>query len=297
LVKRHNLKGRILAKLEYYNPGGSKKDRFARQVIEDLEKSGKLKPGQTVVELTSGNTGTGLAIICAIKGYPFVAVISKGNSIERVRMMTSFGAEVVLVDQSPGSKVGEVSGEDLQLVEKKAQEVVKERGALRTDQFKLESNIRAHELGTGPEAWEQSQKSIEVFADFCGTAGTFTGCARFFKKVAPSAHCYAIEPQTARFLETKKAENSKHKIQGGGYSRELPLFDRSLAHGFIGISDEEATETARELAKVEGIFGGFSSGANVAAALKLLKNQESGKTVFVLVPDTGLKYLSTDLYP
>src|SRR5512147_94722 len=145
------IEGRILAKLEYLSPGFSKKDRIARQMIEEAEASGVLEPGQTVVELTSGNTGTGLAIVCAVKGYPFVAVMSKGNSMERARMMRALGAEVALVDQTPGSPPGQVSGGDLALVEEAAQRITKERNAFRADQFHLESSSRAHYLHTGPE--------------------------------------------------------------------------------------------------------------------------------------------------
>src|SRR5512136_2953164 len=165
--------GRILAKLEYLNPGFSKKDRIARQIIEDAEAEGKLQPGQTVVELTSGNTGTGLAIVCGIKGYPFVAVMSKGNSMERARMMSALGAEVVLVDQLPNSKPGQVSGGDLELVEKEAQRIVAERNAFRADQFRLTGNFRAHYLHTGPEFIKQSGGVIDAFCDFVGTGGSF----------------------------------------------------------------------------------------------------------------------------
>src|SRR5690348_943693 len=143
--------GRILAKLEYLNPGFSKKDRIARQIVEDAEADGSLRPGQTVVELTSGNTGTGLAIVCAVKGHPFVAVMSRGNSAERARMMRALGAEVVLVNQAPGSEAGQVSGEDLALVEQEAQRITQARAGFRADQFRHEGNFRAHYLHTGPE--------------------------------------------------------------------------------------------------------------------------------------------------
>jgi cysteine synthase A len=169
--------GRILAKLEYLNPGHSKKDRIAKQMIEEAEAAGQLKPGQTVVELTSGNTGTGLAIVCAVKGYRFVAVMSKGNSRERARMMSALGAEVVLVDQLPGSTPGHVSGGDLALVEEAAQRITRERGAFRADQFHLKGNARAHELHTGPEIIRQAGRTIDAFCDFVGTGGSFAGCA------------------------------------------------------------------------------------------------------------------------
>jgi len=296
LVRHYGVKGRILAKLEYMNPGHSKKDRIARQMIEEAEKSGALRAGQTVVELTSGNTGIGLAIVCAVKGYPFVAVMSHGNSVERVRMMAALGAEVVMVEQACGSKPGEVSGADLALVEERAQKIVQKRRAFRADQFKLLANVHAHERGTAPEAWKQSGRRIDVFADFPGSGGSFTGCARFLKRVNPRARCYAIEPATAPFLAGGTVTNPAHKIQGGGYSSPLPLFDLSLVDGYLKISDKQAIATARDLARHEGVFGGFSSGANTAAAIQLLQESEKGKTILVLICDSGLKYLSTDLY-
>src|SRR5512135_2708578 len=176
------LDGRILAKMEYLNPGLSKKDRIARQIIEEAEVQGGLKPGQTVVELTSGNTGTGLAIVCAVKGYPFVAVMSRGNSMERVRMMSAFGAEVVLVDQLPGSRPGQVSGGDLALVEEAAQRITRERNAFRADQFHLQGSSRGHYLHTAPEILKQAGGKIDAFCDFAGTGSSFGGCARAFKE-------------------------------------------------------------------------------------------------------------------
>src|SRR5215471_2320182 len=165
------LDGRILAKLENLNPGASKKDRIARQIIEDAEQSGELLPGQTVVELTSGNTGTGLAIVCGVKGYPFVAVMSAGNTPERAVMMRALGAEVVLAPQAPGSVIGQVSGDDLALVEEETQRIVKERNAFRADQFHRVSNFRAHYLHTGPEILAQSPYPIDLFCDFVGSGG------------------------------------------------------------------------------------------------------------------------------
>jgi cysteine synthase A len=291
------INGRILAKLEYLNPGLSKKDRIARQIIEDAEASGILKPGRTVVELTSGNTGTGLALVCAVKGYPFVAVMSKGNSVERVQMMTAFGAEVVLVDQCPNSQPGQVSGKDLELVERETQKIVEERGAFRADQFCLQGNTQAYYLRTGPEFIIQSGESIEAFCDFVGTGGSFTGCAMAFKEHDPSILCFIVEPAGTAILSGKLPINPSHRIQGGGYSKvHLPLLKAELIDGYLSVTDEEAIQMVHRLAKEEGIFAGFSSGANVAAALKLLKNSLAGKTVAVLLSDSGLKYLSTDLW-
>ena len=289
--------GRILAKLDYLNPGFSKKDRIARQIIEDAEADGRLQPGQTVVELTSGNTGTGLAIVCGIKGYRFVAVMSKGNSPERARMMRALGAEVVLVDQLPGSKPGQVSGGDLALVEQTAQRLVAERGAFRADQFQLAGNFRAHYLHTGPELFQQAAGQIDAFCDFAGTGGTFAGCAAALKERKPAIRCYVVEPAGAAVLAGGPVTNPNHRIQGGGYSMpELKLLRRDQVDGYLQVTDAEAVELTRRLAREEGIFAGFSSGANVAAALQLLRTSGRGQTVAVLMCDSGLKYLSNDLW-
>jgi len=289
--------GRILAKLEYLNPGFSKKDRIARQIIEDAKASGELKPAQTVVELTSGNTGTGLAIVCGIKGYPFVAVMSRGNSIERARMMSALGAEVVLVDQLPESVPGQVSGGDLALVEQATRKIVEARMAFRADQFRLKGNFRAHYLNTGPEIIRQSGGEIDLFCDFAGTGGSFAGCAAALKEYNPEIKSFIVEPDGAAILAGEPVTYPNHRIQGGGYAMaDLPLLDSELIDGYLKVSDQQAIELARRLAKEEGIFAGFSSGANVAAAMKLLNTSFKGGTAVVLICDSGLKYLSTDLW-
>ena len=299
LARALQLDGRILAKLEFLNPGYSKKDRVALQIIEDAEADGLLKPGQTVVELTSGNTGTGLAIVCGVKGYPFVAVISEGNSIERVRMMKALGAEVVRVPQAPGSIPGQVSSSDLALVEQRAQELTCERGAFRVDQFKRAGSARAHELHTAQEIWRQTDGRFDAFCDFLGTGGSFAGCAAAFRRLDPRIQCYVVEPSSAAILGTERVENENHRIQGGGYAMsaaDLPLVRSELIDGFLSVTDEEAMETARLLARQEGLFAGFSAGANVAAAAQLLRTTARGATIVVLLCDSGLKYLSTDLW-
>lgn len=291
------LPGRIVAKLEYLNPGLSKKDRIARQMIEDSEASGELKPGQTVVELTSGNTGTGLAIVCAVKGYSFVAVMSKGNSVERARMMRALGAEVVLVDQLPGSAPGQVSGGDLERVEQETRRIARERGAFRADQFALLGNFRAHYEHTGPEILAQTGGQLDAFCDFVGTAGSFAGCAAAFKASNPAIQCFVVEPEGAAVLARQPVTRSNHKIQGGGYViPDLHFLNRQEVDGYLQVSEDEAISTARDLARKEGLFAGFSSGANVAAALRLLSGDLRGKTIAVLLCDSGLKYLSTDLW-
>jgi len=292
-----NLEGRILAKLENLNPGYSKKDRIARQIIEDAEAAKALTPGQTVVELTSGNTGTGLAIVCGIRGYPFVAVMSKGNSQERARMMAALGAEVVLVDQLPDSTPGQVSGADLERVELETQRIVQARQAFRADQFKLQGNFRAHYLHTGPEILRQAKNQIHAFCDFVGTGGSFGGCSTAFKEADPQIKCYVVEPRGAAVLAGEPSRRPNHRIQGGGYCMPaLTFVNLGLVDGYLQVSDDEAVLAARRLAKEEGIFAGFSSGANLAAALQLLVGPHRGKTVVIIICDSGLKYLSTDLW-
>ena len=297
LTKFHNVKGTILAKLEYLNPGFSKKDRAALGIIQEAEKSGMLAPGQTVVELTSGNMGTGLAIVCSVKGYPFIAVMSKGNSEERARMMRSLGAEVVLVDQLPGSSPGQVSGGDLDLVDQVAKKITQERQAFRADQFNRDGNWLAHYNDTASEIWEATNGKLDGFADFLGSGGTYKGIAKGLKKHNSAIQCFVIEPEGAAPMAAKTVTNPNHPIQGGGYNMSnLKFLDGVPVDGFIQISGKDAQKTTRDLAKHEGIFGGFSSGANVAAALKLLSKDMSGKTIVVIICDSGLKYLSTDLW-
>lgn len=293
------LEGKILAKIEYFNPGFSKKDRVALQTIEEAEKQGILQPNQTIIELTSGNTGTGYAIVCAIKGYQFIAVMSKGNSIERAKMMRGLGAKVVLVDQALGSTEGQVSGEDLALVEKESQRLTKELKAFRADQFILDGNWRSHYLHTGHEIIEQTAGQIDAFCDFIGSAGSYVGISKALKEFNLNIKCYIVEPKTTAILANKTINNQNHKIQGGGYSIKNLKFlenENTKIDGYLQISDSEAIETARNLACKEGIFAGFSSGANVATAIQLLKGEMKGKIIVCLIPDSGLKYLSTDLW-
>ncbi|MFW9927674.1 MAG: PLP-dependent cysteine synthase family protein [Candidatus Thorarchaeota archaeon] len=297
IVEKSGLDGRILAKVEYFNPGLSKKDRIALQMIVDAEKSGALKPGQTVIELTSGNTGTGLAIVCSLKGYPFVAVMSKGNTEERARMMRAYGAHVVLVDQAPGAPPNQVSGESLALVEKETQRLSKELNAFRADQFVLDGNWRAHYNSTGREIIKQSKGIVNAFCDFVGSGGSFVGISKALREHNSSVKCYIIEPESAPVLAGQEITNPDHKIQGGGYSMpHLKYLQNIKVDGFIQVSNEEAMECARRLGKEESLFSGFSSGANLAGAIQLLEGELSGSTIAILLPDSGLKYLSTDLW-
>jgi cysteine synthase len=289
--------GRVVAKLEYLNPGYSKKDRIAREIIDEALADGVLRPGQPVVELTSGNTGTGLAIVCAVRGHPFVAVMSEGNSSERARMMRALGAEVVLVPQAPDSHRGQVSGDDLALVEERARQLTAERSAFRADQFANPAAARAHERHTGAELWEQAGGQIDAFCEFVGTGGTYAGVTRALKARNTAIRCYVVEPEGAAPLSGGAVRNPSHRIQGGGYSMaELELLGDVPVDGYLTVSDDEAIEVTRRLAREEGIFAGFSSGAVVAAALRLLETDHAGGTVAVILADSGLKYLSTDLW-
>jgi cysteine synthase A len=297
LTRYEGCEGTILAKLDHLNPGFSKKDRAALGVIEAAEKDGSLSPGQTVVELTSGNMGTGLAIVCGIKGYPFVAVMSKGNSPERARMMAALGAEVVLVDQLPESRAGEVSGADLAEVDRVATELTAERGAFRADQFQRMGNPASHEETTGPELWAQSGGKIDAFCDFVGSGGTLVGTSTYLRRQNPAIKCYPIEPVGAAVISGEEVIKAEHPIQGGGYvMSDLRFLRDQNWDGFLQVGGARARQTARDLARLEGIFAGFSAGANVAAALDLLRGPHKGETVAVIICDSGLKYLSTDLF-
>jgi len=286
----------VYVKLEYMSPGGSMKDRIARQIVHDAETAGALQPGGTVVELTSGNTGTGLAIACRARGYQMVAVMSEGNSVERRRMMRALGARVEIVPQAGGSDPGKVSKEDLALVDDRARELTRELGAFRADQFNNPSNPRAHELGTAPEILEQTGRPIDAFIAAVGTGGLFTGVARGLRAAGADTRCYAVEPASAAYLAGERVTDTRHQMQGIGYATTPGFWDESLVAGYIGVTDSDATQTARRLARNEGIVAGFSSGANVWAAARIAADLPASATVVTVACDSGMKYLSTDLY-
>jgi cysteine synthase A len=297
LARHLGLEGSLLAKLDYLNPGFSKKDRAARGVIEEVERSGELRPGQTVVELTSGNMGTGLAYVCAIKGYRFVAVMSRGNSEERARMMRAMGAEVVLADQAPGGIPGRVSAADLSMVEAEVERIVAERGAFRADQFRRNGNWKSHYDTTAPEIWSATEGRFDAFVDFVGSGGTFAGVTKFIKERDPRIQCLVVEPVGAAVLGGRAVTDAHHPIQGGGYGyADLAFMADVVPDGFLEVDGEEATAMARELAAREGVFAGFSSGANCAAAVRWLRSAQPGASVVFLACDSGLKYLSTELW-
>jgi cysteine synthase A len=294
LTAQLGLRGRILAKLDNLLPGYSKKDRAARAILAAARADGTLAPGQTVVELTSGNMGTGLAICCAVMGHPFVAVMSAGNSAERAAMMRALGAEVVLVPQADGAP-GRVTGADLAAVEAAAAAIAAERRAFRADQFRHPGNPAAHETGTAAEIWAQSGGAVTAFCDFAGSGGTLAGVAR---ALSPrGVRVYAVEPEGAAVLAGQPAMRPDHPIQGGGYAMPaLPHLAGVPLAGHVAVTGGEARTHARLMARTEGIFGGYSAGANLAAAVRLLEGAEQGGTVAFVVCDSGLKYLSTDLW-
>jgi cysteine synthase A len=295
LTSKLSLSSRILAKCEFMNPTGSMKDRMAVQTIEDAERSSLLKRGDTVIVLTSGNGGIALAAVCAAKGYKLVVTMSEGNSPERRRIIRALGAELVLVPQIKGSIPGQVSHEDLEAVEIRTEELTRSLHAFRVDQFTNESNPKGHER-TGEEIWVQTNGGVTSFVAFVGSSGNFTGVSRALKRHRKPIKCYAVEPKTAPFLSGEQVTNTSHKIQGGSYAQPLILFDKNTCDGFLYVSDEEAIFTSRDLARLEGLIVGFSSGANVAAAVKLATQSTSYEKIVTILPDTGLRYLSTDLF-
>jgi cysteine synthase len=289
--------GRVAIKLEYFAPGGSIKDRPALACLNAAEKAGKLRKGQYVVELTSGNMGAGLAWACAVKGYKFVAVMSAGNTPERRQMIQAFGARVEVVPQAKGAKSGQVSREDIELVEQRTLDLVRKLKAFRPDQFNNPASAAAHRDGTGPEIWAQTGGQITHFVSFVGSSGTLIGTSTFLKKKNSSIQTFAGEPANAQFLAGRPIKSTSHIVQGGGYAVRPGIYDSGVVDGTIPITDDEALKTARLLASKEGILGGFSSGANVAAALKLARKVKRGSLIVTVACDTGLKYLSTGLYP
>jgi len=295
-IKRHfGFEGNIFAKLEHLNPSYSKKDRIALGMIELAERRGLLKPGQIVLEMTSGNTGTGVAMVCSAKGYRLICVLSKGNSPERARMIEAFGGEIAYVDQAPNSTPGKVSKEDIQLVEEHAERLTAEMGAFFLNQFRNFDNALAQEPAA-LEMWYQSGGQIQAFADFIGTGGTFSGYSRALKSQNRNIRCYAVEPKGAAFYKDEIVEGTTHKIQGGGYAKALDIMDPIYIDGCITVTDDEAEEMTRLLAKKEGIFAGISTGANLHAAVSQLQGRDKGKNFGIVINDCGLKYMSTDLY-
>lgn len=275
----------LYVKVEYFNPGGSVKDRLAIGIIEDAERRGVLKPGMTVVEATSGNTGVALAMVCAAKGYQFVAVMVETFSVERRKIMRAFGAKVVL---TPAAERG--SG-----MVRKAKELAEQNGWFLTSQFANEANPAYHRQTTGPEILlDFAGKRLDYFVSGWGTGGTMTGAGQMLKKARPDLKIVITEPAGARLLAG--AEFKPHKIQGWTPDFIPAVLDRTVFDDNVPVTDEESVQTAKLLAQKEGIFVGISSGGNLAAALKVAEKAEPGSVILTILADTGERYLSTVLF-
>lgn len=289
LVRINKLNGagaQIFAKLEFFNPSGSVKDRAALSMIEDAEKRGILKPGALIIEPTSGNTGIGLALVAAVKNYRLILTMPETMSIERRKFLLSFGAEVVLTDGAKG-----MTG----AIEKALQLQSQNPGSFIPQQFENFANAQIHERTTGVEIWNDTDGKVDIVVAGVGTGGTISGIGRALKQRNPSVKIYAVEPDTSAVLSGGKA--GAHKIQGLGAGFVPKIYDKSLVDGVIRVSDEDAGQTARRLAREEGIHSGISAGAAVWASLELAKKPENaGKIIVVVIPDSGTRYLSTWLY-
>lgn len=276
----------VLGKLEYLNPAGSVKDRVALAMIEDAEKSGKIKPGYTIIEPTSGNTGIGLAAVAAAKGYKAILTLPDTMSIERRNLLKAYGAELVLTEGSKGMK-GAIA---------KAEELQKEtKDSIILGQFVNPSNPAIHKATTGPEIWEQTDGKVDVFIAGVGTGGTITGVGEFLKEKNPAIKVIAVEPATSPVLS--KGESGSHKIQGIGAGFVPEVLNTDIFDEVIAIENEDAFEEGRRFARSEGVIVGISSGAALKAAQIIAAREEyKGKTIVVLLPDSGDRYLSTALF-
>ena len=285
-VKKHQLKARILVKLEYFNPAGSVKDRVALAMIEDAEQRGVLQPGATLIEPTSGNTGVGLAFVSAAKGYHLILTMPETMSVERRTLLKALGAELVLTSGAEGMKGAIAKAEELKQ---------QTPGSLILQQFNNPANPAAHRRTTGEEIWRDTEGELDIFVAGVGTGGTVSGTGEALKAHNPSVKVVAIEPASSPVLQG--GNPGPHKIQGIGAGFVPGNYHADVVDEIIGIENDEALETSRELARTEGVLVGISSGASLAAAVRLARRAENeGKTIVALLPDTGERYLSTPLW-
>ena len=286
IEEKFGLKAKIVAKLEYFNPAGSVKNRIAKAMIDDAEKSGKLKKDSVIIEPTSGNTGIGLASVAASRGYKIIIVMPETMSVERRQLMKAYGAELVLTEGAKGMK-GAIA---------KAQELAQEiPNSFIPGQFVNPANPQTHRENTGPEIWEDTDGKVDIFVSGVGTGGTVTGVGEFLKSKNKNIKVVAVEPASSPVLSTGNA--GSHKIQGIGAGFVPEVLNTKIYDQIITVENEDAFETGRLIGKSEGFLVGISSGAATWAAIELAKKTENaGKTIVVLLPDTGDRYLSTDLF-
>lgn len=286
IEQKDGLKAKILAKLEYFNPAGSVKDRIAKAMIDDAEASGKLKPGSVIIEPTSGNTGIGLSAVAAARGYRIILVMPETMSVERRQLMRAYGAEIVLTEGAKGMK-GAIA---------RANELAEELpNSFIPGQFVNPANPKAHRESTGPEIWEDTDGHVDIFVAGVGTGGTVTGVGEYLKSRNPGVKVVAVEPETSPVLS--KGVGGPHKIQGIGAGFVPDVLNTKIYDEIIPVSNENAFETGRRIGREEGVLVGISSGAAMWAAITLAKRPENaGKTIVVLLPDTGDRYLSTALF-